>query len=66
MPLQRHLDGSLSAGEAAVNDCDQLATNGVIHVVDKVILSRSSPIPFLTNTRRVGLGGIELIFKGGK
>lgn len=36
MPLQRHLDGSLSAGEAAVNDCDQLATNGVIHVVDKV------------------------------
>jgi len=66
MPLQRHLDGSISAGEASVNDCDQLANNGVIHVVDKVILSRTSPIPFLTNTRRVGLGGIELIFKGGK
>lgn len=66
MPLQRHLDGSLSAGEASINDCDQITNNGIIHVVDKVILSRTSPIPFLTNTRRVGLGGIELIFKGGK
>jgi len=64
MPLLRHLDGSLSAGEAAVSDCDHIASNGIVHIVDKVILSRSSPIPFLTNTRRVGLGGMELIFNG--
>lgn len=34
--LQRHLDGSLTAGEAHVLSCDQIAQNGVIHVVDQV------------------------------
>ena len=39
MPLLRHLDGSLSAGEAAVSDCDHIASNGIVHIVDKVISS---------------------------
>ena len=34
--LQRHLDGSLTAGDSHILACDQLALNGVIHVVDQV------------------------------
>lgn len=34
--LQRHLDGSLTAGDSHVLACDKLARNGVIHVVENV------------------------------
>jgi transforming growth factor-beta-induced protein len=66
IPLQRHLDGSLSAGDATVTSCDQLATNGVIHVVEQVMLSKPTVLPFLSGTRRLGLPGMELIFNNGK
>ena len=36
--MQRHLDGSLTAGDSHILACDQLALNGVIHVVDQVLL----------------------------
>ena len=36
IPLQRHLDGHLTAGDSEILACDRLATNGVIHVIDKV------------------------------
>jgi len=69
IPLQRHLDGHLTAGDSEILACDRLATNGVIHVIDKV-LSPKSPggLPFLSGTRRVGLplAGVELLFNGGK
>lgn len=65
--LQRHLDGSLTAGDAHVMDCDRLAKNGVIHVVEHVIMPKQGNVlPFLSGTRRLGLPGMELIFNHGK
>lgn len=40
--LQRHLDGHLTVGDAQVLTCDNLASNGVVHVVDKVCRVSSS------------------------
>ncbi|KAI9559121.1 hypothetical protein GHT06_015910 [Daphnia sinensis] len=64
--LQRHLDGSLTAGDSHILACDQLALNGVIHVVDQVIMPKVNSLPFLSGTRRLGLPGMELILNHGK
>lgn len=64
--LQRHLDGSLTAGDSHILACDQLALNGVIHVVDQVIMPKVNALPFLSGTRRLGLPGMELILNHGK
>ncbi|EFX82642.1 hypothetical protein DAPPUDRAFT_302377 [Daphnia pulex] len=64
--LQRHLDGSLTAGDSHILSCDQLALNGVIHVVDQVIMPKANALPFLSGTRRLGLPGMELILNHGK
>ena len=61
--LQRHLDGSLTAGDSHVTTCDQLAKNGVIHIVEQVMLPKQNGLPgILSGTRRLGLPGMELIF----
>lgn len=66
--MQRHLDGSLTAGDSHVITCDQQAKNGVIHIVEHVILPKQSTVlpTFLSGTRRLGLPGMELIFSTGK
>ena len=66
--LQRHLDGSLTAGDSSVLSCDHQAKNGVIHIVEHVMVPKQNTgLPtFLSGTRRLGLPGMELIFSSGK
>jgi hypothetical protein len=43
VPLGKDIFGNLRFGDGEVMFCDRIATNGIIHTVNKVVL----PFPFL-------------------